>query len=69
MLMDMFFESAPVRRKMRVHFHDLMLQVHSRLQNYRGSEDPLDKVAEELAEQCKLLCLDELMVYPSVLIN
>jgi len=62
MLMDMFFNTAPVRRKTRIHFHDLMLQVHSRLRNHRGSSDPLDKVAEELAEQAKLLCLDELMV-------
>jgi cell division protein ZapE len=35
MLMDMFFELVPVRRKRRVHFNDFMADVHDRIQRHR----------------------------------
>ena len=31
MLMDLFFESSPVARKRRAHFHEFMLDVHERI--------------------------------------
>lgn len=31
MLMDLFFDVAPVRRKLRVHFHSFMSDVHTRI--------------------------------------
>src|SRR5215472_12565991 len=31
MLMDLFFESSPVTRKRRAHFHEFMLDVHERI--------------------------------------
>ncbi|KAG0608486.1 hypothetical protein M758_8G109300 [Ceratodon purpureus] len=63
MLMDMFYEQLPETwRKGRVHFHDFMLNVHSRLQRSRGMADPLELVAEEIAEESILLCIDEFMV-------
>ena len=35
MLMDMFFELVPVRRKRRVHFNDFMADVQDRIQKHR----------------------------------
>jgi len=69
MLMDLFFEHAPVRRKRRVHFHEFMLEAHERLHEWRQStasdrkaKDPLPFVAAEIAREAWLLCFDELQV-------
>jgi cell division protein ZapE len=70
LLMDLFFAVCPVRRKRRVHFHQFMLEVHERLKDYRGklksgeipSGDPIDHVADDLAENAWVLCFDEFHV-------
>jgi len=66
MLMDMFFEDAPVKRKRRVHFHAFMQQVHIRLNEYRkfkGREaDPIPPVAQQVANEATLFCFDEFQV-------
>lgn len=63
MLMDLFFDQLPSSwRKKRIHFHDFMLNVHSRLQKHKGLSDPLEVVAGEISDEAMLLCLDEFMV-------
>ncbi|KAJ9141239.1 hypothetical protein P3X46_031800 [Hevea brasiliensis] len=63
MLMDLFFDQLPWNwRKKRIHFHDFMLNVHSRLQKHKGVADPLEVVAGEISDEAILLCLDEFMV-------
>ncbi|XP_043708029.1 AFG1-like ATPase isoform X2 [Telopea speciosissima] len=63
MLMDLFFDQLPSNwRKKRIHFHDFMLNVHSRLQRHKGVTDPLEVVAGEISDESVLLCLDEFMV-------
>ena len=70
MLMDLFFEAAPVARKRRVHFHAFMADVHARIHAYRQKlkagevkgDDPLAPVARDLARQAALLCFDEFAV-------
>jgi len=70
MLMDLFFESSPVERKRRAHFHEFMLDVHERIYLIRqkmkageyARDDPVRLVAEELAEEAWLLCFDEFHV-------
>ncbi|BAF23315.1 Os08g0265500, partial [Oryza sativa Japonica Group] len=49
-------------RKKRIHFHDFMLNVHSRLQMHKGVSDPLEVVAAEISDEAIILCLDEFMV-------
>lgn len=65
MLTDMFFDTAPVERKRRVHFHSFMLEVQKRLTALRQrgkQEDPLMQVAGEIAQETWLLCFDEFHV-------
>jgi cell division protein ZapE len=64
MLMDLFCECVGVRRKRRVHFHEFMLEVHSRLnvERQKESEDPVIAVADALADDVRLLAFDEMVV-------
>lgn len=70
MLMDMFFELLPVRRKRRAHFNDFMADVQDRIQKHRQArkdgtvkeDDPIPPVARALAEQAWVLCFDEFSV-------
>jgi len=65
MLMDLFFETAPLPRKRRVHFHAFMLEVHESLHRQRqeGIEgDPLGPLASRIADAAWLLCFDEFHV-------
>ncbi|MDA0787320.1 MAG: cell division protein ZapE [Proteobacteria bacterium] len=65
MLMDLFFDTAPVERKRRVHFHAFMLEIQQRLNELRKQEkrtDPLMQVAADVADESWLLCFDEFHV-------
>lgn len=70
MLMDMFHQMVPVKRKRRAHFLDFMADVHERINAHRRSlkngdtkqEDPIPPVADALAEQAWVLCFDEFSV-------
>lgn len=61
-LMDIFFDALPFERKMRLHFHRFMRRVHQELRHFNGEKDPLEKVAEKLAQEARVLCFDEFFV-------
>ncbi len=69
-LMDLFFKTAQVKDKTRLHFHDFMLKTHDALHDRRRGRktmhyhktDILADYAAELAENSRLICFDELYV-------
>lgn len=78
MLMDIFFELAPVEDKSRIHFHAFMIDVHERIARWRNmskserkddpsfarrdGDDPITPVARQIAAKANLLCFDEFHV-------
>ena len=61
-LMDCFFQSVPLRRKTRLHFHEFMREVHRELQDLRGTVNPLDELGQRIARRFRLICFDEFHV-------
>ncbi len=58
-LMDCFFQSVPLLRKGRLHFHEFMREVHRELQELKGTPDPLDELGRRIARRFRLICFDE----------
>ena len=78
LLMDIFFESAPVANKRRIHFNAFMTETHQRIHEWRqmsarerarrpefvkeAGEDPIAPVAKRISLEATLLCFDEFQV-------
>ncbi|MEO0400658.1 MAG: cell division protein ZapE [Pseudomonadota bacterium] len=78
MLMDLFFDTAPLQKKRRVHFHEFMANAHTRIGDWRAAapaqkrrhpaydrkapDDPIPLTAADLANDAELLCFDEFQV-------
>lgn len=78
MLMDVFYEQIPGKKKKRVHFHAFMQDVHERIHHWRklspaqrktmdnyvrgAGDDPIAPTAKALAKQAAILCFDEFHV-------
>jgi len=76
LLMDLFYEAAPVVKKRRTHFHVFMGEIHRLIGAWRTGDaaarkakfgqakgdDPIAPVADLVADQARLLCFDELQV-------
>ena len=70
MLMDMFFDILPHKRKRRAHFNDFMQDAQERIHQHRRAykagnekdEDPIPKIAQDLANEAIVLCFDEFTV-------
>ncbi|MGY0217878.1 cell division protein ZapE [Endozoicomonadaceae bacterium StTr2] len=61
-LVDMFYDSLPFEAKMRTHFHRFMRRVHGDLKQLEGEKNPLEKVADGLAKEARVICFDEFFV-------
>lgn len=62
LLMDCFFQHVPLERKVRLHFHEFMRATHREMHELRGTENPLDEVAQRVARRYRLICFDEFHV-------
>jgi cell division protein ZapE len=61
-LMDCFFQSVPLTRKTRLHFHEFMREVHRELQDLKGTANPLDELGRRISRRFRLICFDEFHV-------
>ncbi len=61
MLMDLFFATAPLARKRRVHFDRFMQDLRIRMRGAAGG-DPIPPLAEAIARESLLLCFDEFQI-------
>jgi cell division protein ZapE len=61
-MMDLFYAALPFDDKLRLHFHRFMASVHGDLKHFRQHEDPLERVADRLADRTRIVCFDELAV-------
>ncbi|OYY66303.1 MAG: cell division protein ZapE [Burkholderiales bacterium 28-67-8] len=61
-LMDCFFNSVPLERKTRLHFHEFMREVHRELADMHGTVDPLKVLGERMSRRFRLICFDEFHV-------
>lgn len=61
-LMDCFFNAVPIKRKVRLHFHEFMREVHRELHALQGTQNPLDALGAKIAKRYKLICFDEFHV-------
>ena len=48
-LMDCFFNTVPIRRKTRLHFHEFMREVHREMAALQGQVNPLDELGRRIA--------------------
>jgi cell division protein ZapE len=69
MLMDLFFEAAPLAQKRRIHFHEFMDEVHAAIAKFRKSKrgkadaaDPVAAAVKTVLGDTRLICLDEFQV-------
>lgn len=66
-LADLFAATLPSSiSKRRVHFHEFMMEIHSRLHHARSvagySGDPLQQIGRDVRNESRVLCFDEFQV-------
>lgn len=61
-LVDLFHACLPRGTGLRTHFHRFMLGVHEQLKQLDHVASPLDKVADRIARQARIICFDEFFV-------
>jgi cell division protein ZapE len=61
-LVDLFYDSVPLRARRRSHFHHFMRDMHVQLRQIGARREPLELLARRIARRTRLLCLDELYV-------
>ena len=61
-LTDLLYDVLPIKKKLRLHFHRFMRQVHNELARLKNVENPLDRVGENFAGRTRVLFLDEMHI-------
>ncbi len=61
-LVDTFYDGLPFKEKRRVHFHRFMQRVHTERKALRHQADPLTLIADQWAQETRIICFDEFVV-------
>ncbi|MBT4878328.1 MAG: cell division protein ZapE [Alphaproteobacteria bacterium] len=65
LIMDLFFNKSQCKKK-RIHFHEMMIDIHHNLHSIRKHrvkiKNPLQEIAKNYAKQYQLICFDEFQV-------
>jgi cell division protein ZapE len=61
-LVNLFFECLPEIGKTRQHYQHFMARVHRELHAITGQANPLKLIGQKLAQEYKVICLDELYI-------
>lgn len=61
-LTDLLYDVLPIKKKLRLHFHRFMRQVHTELRRLDNVENPLQRVGETFAGRTRVLFLDEMHI-------
>lgn len=61
-LMDILCDCLPSDKRLRTHFYRFMQSVHAELRALQGIANPLERVADGIANRFELLCFDEFFV-------
>jgi len=70
-MMNMFYDQVQVKEKKRIHFHEWMIDVHTRMHKKQkgssadtsqSSDDMIEQVAADMLQEAWLLCFDEFQV-------
>ena len=61
-LMDLFYETLPIKEKDRKHFHRLMENIHNGTQQFKNQPDPIQEVAKSISVEHQVICIDEFYI-------
>lgn len=61
-VMDLLMQALPGERKLRLHFHEFMREVHRELHGLQGTVNPLQALGKRMAKRADVLCFDEFHV-------
>lgn len=62
LLMDVFYDSIAHQNALRMHYHEFMQMVNTKLNQLGHQENTLVLLARDIAQQTRVLCLDEFHV-------
>ncbi len=65
MIMNAFFQKLK-RKKIRLHYHELLQQLLNQLKIFDKTDNPMDSVIHQLADNAKVLCIDDLHIHDIV---
>ncbi len=61
-IMDKLYQTLPMQKKCRVHFHQFIQNIHIQLRDLTHQANPLEQVAESIVGKAEVLFLDEFHV-------